>query len=557
MYNWNSMMKWSNKKLSKTPVYSVRDTIEKVISYIKEEYKEHPEFDEYQLKEYIIKKNYEEEREYIKMYDELSNDYIYYLLYSYLKSNPEYTKSIYNKIKDKDLSIPEGSFNYNLKTGSTAAMKQLIEYLRNNIKEFKAPNISKQKKQEAEEKILPRALDIELNFLEQNILRLNIEMLSKFDENLMQRYNLEEKYTNNHIRELSQLDLKNVILPKEKTIQQFRNFWNKDNLSKMDIDELSVINMFWQNKRAKELIDIYKAFSIIDHLKIYKKITEGKEINISDEQISNVMQKLLFLDEIAKRQYDEVKLLPYEKQNIALTDETENFIDDYEIKYKMLFDKLTPENENDMETDFINEYQSYVISSNAYQGKTNMAFSMIMKLLDNKTIKNWGIIEDVNKNDDGRILIGFDLEGFNMPVRLHVDKNKLLRMIYNFKKDTLLPIYQGQYDFSDRLWIMKSHLLYKVDKDYKKGLRVKSQEYADEGRKGRAISHLLYIADNKKIPPHFRERVPNSNSTAQVKRFVDINTQERYVLKHGKMITEEDYQKMFNGTGDEENNGGR
>ena len=63
MYNWNSMMKWSNKKLSKTPVYSVRDTIEKVISYIKEEYKEHPEFDEYQLKEYIIKKNYEEERE--------------------------------------------------------------------------------------------------------------------------------------------------------------------------------------------------------------------------------------------------------------------------------------------------------------------------------------------------------------------------------------------------------------------------------------------------------------------------------------------------------------
>ena len=86
------------------------------------------------------------------MYDELSNDYIYYLLYSYLKSNPEYTKSIYNKIKDKDLSIPEGSFNYNLKTGSTAAMKQLIEYLRNNIKELKSPNISKQKKQEAEEK---------------------------------------------------------------------------------------------------------------------------------------------------------------------------------------------------------------------------------------------------------------------------------------------------------------------------------------------------------------------------------------------------------------------
>ena len=104
-------------------------------------------------------------------------------------------------------------------------------------------------------------------------------------------------------------------------------------------------------------------------MKIYNKIVEGKEINISDEQISNVMQKLLFLDEIAKRQYDEVKLLPYQQQNIALTDKTENFINDYEIKYKMLFDKLIPESENDMETDFINEYQSYVISSNAYQEK--------------------------------------------------------------------------------------------------------------------------------------------------------------------------------------------
>lgn len=557
MYNWNSMMKWSNKKLSRIAVYSFRDTIEKVISYIKEEYKKHPQFDEFQLKEYIMRKNHEEEKEYIKMYDNLSNDYIYYLLYSYLKNNPEYAQNIYDKIKDNDLSVPEGTFNYNLKTGCTAAMKQLVEYLRNNIDELGSPKISKQKKQEVEKKILQKTLDIEVNFIEQNILKLNIEMLSKFYENLIQRYNLEEKYTNNHIRELLQLGLKNIASPKENIIQQFRDFWSENNLSKMNIDELSVINMFWQNKRAKELIDIYKAFSIIDNLKIYGKIVEGKKINISDEQISNIMQKLLFLDEIAKKQYDEVKLLPYENQNITLTDETENFINDYEIKYKMLFDKLIPESENDMETDFINEYQSYVISSNAYQEKTNMAFSMIMKLLDNKTIKNWGIIEDVKKKDDERLLIGFDLEGFNMPVRLHVERNKLLRMMHNFKKDTLLPLYQGQYDFSDGLWIMKSHILYNVDKDYKKELKVKSQEYADEGRNGRAISHLLFIADNKKIPPHFREKVPNSNSTAQVKRFVNINTQERYVLKQGKMITEGQYQKMFNIAGDEENNGER
>ena len=557
MYNWNRMMKWSNKKLSRIAVYSFRDTIEKVISYIKEEYKKHPQFDEFQLKEYIIRKNHEEEQEYIKMYDELSNYYIYYLLYLYLKNNPEYAQDVYDKIKDNDLSVPEGTFNYNLKNGCKAAMKQLIEYLRNNIDELRSPKISKQKKQEAEKKVLQKALDLEVDFMEQNIIKLNIEMLSKFYEDLIQRYNLEEKYTNNHIREFLQLGLKNIVSPKENIIQQFRDFWSKNNLSKMSIDELSVINMFWQNKRAKELIDIYKAFSIIDNLKIYSKIVEGEEINISDEQISNIMQKLLFLDEIAKRQYDEVKLLPYQQQNIALTDKTEKFINDYEIKYKMLFDKLIPESENDMETDFINEYQSYVISSNAYQEKTNMTFSMIMKLLDNKTIKNWGFIEDAKKKDDERLLIGFDLEGFNMPVRLHVERDKLLRMMHNFKKDTILPLYQGQYDFSDGLWIMKSHILYNVDKDYKKELKAKSQEYADEGRNGRAISHLLFIADNKKIPPHFREKVPNSNSTAQVKRFVDINTQERYVLKQGKMITEEEYKKMFTIAGDAEINGGR
>ena len=60
MYNWNSMMKWSNKKLSRIAVYSFRDTIEKVISYIKEEYNKHPQFDEFQLKEYIMKKNHKE-----------------------------------------------------------------------------------------------------------------------------------------------------------------------------------------------------------------------------------------------------------------------------------------------------------------------------------------------------------------------------------------------------------------------------------------------------------------------------------------------------------------
>ena len=79
-----------------------------------------------------------------------------------------------------------------------------------------------------------------------------------------------------------------------------------------------------------------------------------------------------------------------------------------------------------------------------YLLKTQTAKSLVYTALkDNKkNIINWGYINDYETEyDSDKILLGFDIQSLNMPIKLHVKKEDILPLIQNITNNSIIPCY--------------------------------------------------------------------------------------------------------------------
>ena len=107
---------------------------------------------------------------------------------------------------------------------------------------------------------------------------------------------------------------------------------------------------------------------------------------------------------------------------------------------------------NNFETDIKLYYVAPNIAHTSYQLKDNILISLLFNLFNNNIAsKNWGLsLENSGKSpkDQDKVLLAIDMPGFNMPIRLHVKREALLKDFLKANQNTTrIPLYQGEDDF--------------------------------------------------------------------------------------------------------------
>ena len=78
-----------------------------------------------------------------------------------------------------------------------------------------------------------------------------------------------------------------------------------------------------------------------------------------------------------------------------------------------------------------------------------MLNKILTQIRYNSKITNWGYIpEDSSEKDKRKVLIGIDYPGFNMPLKLHMNKDELIEYLEMIKGNAVLPVYEGNGDMT-------------------------------------------------------------------------------------------------------------
>lgn len=277
--------------------------------------------------------------------------------------------------------------------------------------------------------------EVELRKIYIEILTLAGKFLNEFD---FLKEDLE--IYNNNMRKLSMQGLNYCLKKEEKTEKDdiaLEEIFEEEQLEKLDLEELALLNVFWQNRFVKRIQDISDVMFVMRTLS-----NDEKDIKLTDKNVPNVMYKKLICDNVFLKISRNLKK-GEEFKRVKSSEADREFIKQYE-EY---FDMQIPECDNDFVQDMnvTNIYGN--IQFNAYNAKMNIVQFFIQDFLNNKSkVTNWGIIPDKREANKNYVIIGIDYPGFNLPLKMHVLKSGVLDCIKYLQGDTILPIYNGGRD---------------------------------------------------------------------------------------------------------------
>jgi len=259
---------------------------------------------------------------------------------------------------------------------------------------------------------------------------------------------------NNSDRQLMGLDVLKFEMSgrNEKDKYCIEDLMEEETLKKLPPEKLALMHGFYSN-RLKKVTDMLGT-----GLFICGKIPEGLNIkheNFSVEEAVRVYANYstvngIYLSALPKI-YDDLKKYTVE----GMYDGRKYVVASKEKIYEVFFEKFETEyfeyskERNVLSVDFDNFLATQVID---YHQKD---FSLEMLLLiatENFGTVNWGYIpEEVDgrnsiERNRKNILLGFDIPGFNMPVRLHMPIEKVRTFYDNFDNDYMIPNYMGDKD---------------------------------------------------------------------------------------------------------------
>lgn len=330
----------------------------------------------------------------------------------------------------------------------------------------------------------------------------------------------------------------------------------EDYLKSLDAEELCFLSAFWCNRFAKEATHMDKAFSAINSLDLWQDIIDGKtQFSFSESSLISALQKYTFISDLLGDSF----LL---HQKYVLAKEVEqgvNFSDplsrDYTSFYKQVQQQIGAaytsyfsrqlEGDNNFLTDSVFSAPFTNLKMFAYYKKDTTLTPIVKGLLDNPHLKNWGIIRN-EFLDNGvffdsvaqgsKVLLGFDVEGFNRPFRFHMKKDDLMDILKGQGYNYIIPEYQGNEDFIVNNKLIKSSITMPIPKRHKPFIR----EGVKNGPNKNFWEHLYFLT-NGKFPPHLMQEVksaPNGKPILSRKPIIytDLRTGKRYTKKQNNYI---------------------
>lgn len=330
----------------------------------------------------------------------------------------------------------------------------------------------------------------------------------------------------------------------------------EDYLKSLNAEELCFLSAFWCNRFAKEATRMDKAFSAINSLDLWQDIIDGKtQFSPSESSLVSALQKYTFLSDLLGESF----LL---HQKYVFTKEVEqgsNFSDSLSRDYTSFYRQVNKQigeayasyfskelhSDNNFLMDSIFSAPFTNLRTFAYYKKDTTLVPIVKGLLANPHLKNWGIIRNefldngvfVDSVAQGpKVLLGFDVEGFNRPFRFHMKKDDLMDILKCQGNGYTFPEYQGSQDFIVNNRLLKSSIIMPIPKRHRPIIR--------EGTKNGPNKDLwehLYFLTNGKFPPHLMQETPStSNGKPILSRqpiiYTDLRTGKRYTKKQNKYV---------------------
>lgn len=330
----------------------------------------------------------------------------------------------------------------------------------------------------------------------------------------------------------------------------------EDYLKSLNAEELCFLSAFWCNRFAKEATRMDKAFSAINSLDLWQDIIDGKtQFSPSESSLVSALQKYTFLSDLLGESF----LL---HQKYVFTKEVEqgsNFSDSLSRDYTSFYRQVNKQigeayasyfskelhSDNNFLMDSIFSAPFTNLRTFAYYKKDTTLVPIVKGLLANPHLKNWGIIRNefldngvfVDSVAQGpKVLLGFDVEGFNRPFRFHMKKDDLMNILKCQGNGYTFPEYQGSQDFIVNNRLLKSSIIMPIPKRHRPIIR--------EGTKNGPNKDLwehLYFLTNGKFPPHLMQETPSTSNgkpilSRQPVIYTDLRTGKRYTKKQNNYV---------------------
>lgn len=324
---------------------------------------------------------------------------------------------------------------------------------------------------------------------------------------------------------------------------------SEDFLRTLDIEDLCFLTTFWCNRFAHEIDHMNIAFSAINSMDLWQDIIDGKkEFNISDETLIASIRKSNYISDLISESY----MLHHKGLMAKKLQLGSNFTGDSGKDYTNYYNNVENQigslytnyfsrildGDNNFWDDVIFSSQLVELKTFAYHKKSSTIEPIVKNLLDNPHLKNWGIIrEEILDNGTfldsisqgkSKVLLGFDIEGFNRPFRFHIIKDNLMDLLRTNGLSYIIPEYQGGEDFVVNNQLVSSSIIMPIPKRHREIIRNNAQSGPDKN----LWEHMYYLT-NGKFPPHLMQEVKSSpNGKTVLSRmpiiYTDLSTGKRY-----------------------------
>ena len=487
-------------------------------------------------------------------------------------------KKIYRQLKDKEI-LKYGLFTLNAEKNQSIIVEYMLKIFRSTKEQIpdeeyemlsnyeKNPRYKKMFKEnysKEEMDIIKQRLNYVgdeaqkfIKFVKSRKIDINSSVKEKYINSLIQcgkildGFGLLKKYHKQHTNTLSNIGLRQLTYD-EKSLNEEEmdlvKLFNQDTLKKLPIQNIIALNAFWTNRLTKEIESLEDARFICQDLNVFEKILKEKienkdadsKVSIpSDEQIDKELLKIKIINRISEYCKEEIlkdiKQLPdKEKSKIEIDPYISSISSEYQDKYYEYFQKILPQTNNILNNDVMNSITSKNMIYNLYEGKNNAQLALLEGCLSNEQIKNWGYIEDESK--ENVVLIGFDIEGLNMPLRLHINKKYLKQFLNENEMENKMPIYKGNQDFTVYGNNISTPLLMTLDNKRISKLKNYKVDFQKEPDIARYIEHCKYLINtsNQNFPKHLKKIKTIGKGKKEKKKYVianeyiDIETKEMF-----------------------------
>jgi len=314
-----------------------------------------------------------------------------------------------------------------------------------------------------------------------------------------------DKYLSQYNAQMKNNKIPEMQMTKREVVDCYSNL-NEDVLKQFNLTQLASINAFWINRLSKEIDGFNTAFFATKTLDLWDTIRNASlqktvkigddtqtvivpkeefeygsddcsvDIPLSQKLLETLAEKVAFLKSryryisgVAQKQPDAKVETKNEKIQSLTGDEEEyistvHYVDiekllfdeatDIQADYNTYFSKINGGVLKDAKNDYLDDINIFASGENTreelYELKDYMLNVQFFSLFNSQMeVKNWGIYLDKKEKLDNKrmILIAMDIQGLNMPIRLHVPKSKVIEFMKSNGYGDYFPVYQGASDF--------------------------------------------------------------------------------------------------------------